>query len=91
MGSSAFCVREQPYLVFLKGGMDATKYMELLDDVLVPFLQETYKTMCRFHQSNASSHTANFTQDYFMESFPMVMDWTPKCSDLNPMKICGES
>lgn len=66
--------------------MDATKCVELLKDMLVPFIQLTYKTMWILQQDNTSPLTAKYTQDYFMESSTVVMNWTAKSPDLNPME-----
>lgn len=54
--------------------------------VVGSFMQATYNTMCRSQQENASPCTAMYTQDHFMESSSVVMDWPAKSPDLNTLR-----
>lgn len=70
-----FCWRGMPELVIVPGKMNAQCYIDVLDEVLLPWIEQTYAGEWRFQQENAPVHTGNVTQEYFMSQGIPVIDW----------------
>jgi len=69
-------------------------YVEILDDFLVPELQNcpSYNQRTWFQQDGATSHTFNTSMPRVRELFPQKLisrrgdkNWSPRSPDLNPM------
>ena len=72
--------------VIFTGILTATRYTDILDAALLPFIEEHYPTHHRFQQDNNPKHTSRWAQSYFKES---DINWlkTPASSpDLNPIE-----
>ena len=70
-------------LVLLKGRRDSQKYIQMLKDHLLPFVETKER---EFQQDNADNSYFEATRAFFQESNMQVMDW-PACSpDLNPIE-----
>ena len=50
---------------FVGGNLNADRYIELLNDVLLPFREAHHPAYCKFQQDGASSHTAKATRRVF--------------------------
>lgn len=72
-------------LVPLTGTMNATKYRAILQENLVPFL-ENQPLAKQFISSNAPAHTAIATTTYLSENCVEVLQWPPFSPDLNPIE-----
>ena len=73
-------------VVIFSGIMNATRYTDILDGALVPFIEGHYPTSHRFQQDNDPKHTSRWAQNYFQEK---NINWwkTPASSpDLNPIE-----
>ena len=66
-------------IVIFTGILTATRYTDILDVVLLLFIEEHYPTHHRFQQDNDPRHTSRWSQDYFQEK---NINWwkTPACS-----------
>jgi hypothetical protein len=68
--------------------MDTTRYLEVLNECLIPTIENqgfSHRDFA-FQQDNASCHTARPVYDWFTEEDMEVLDW-PACSpDLNPIE-----
>ena len=79
-GISAFGKTE---LMLLKGRQDFQKYIQILKDHLIPFVETKEH---EFQQDNAPIHVSEATRSFLQESNTQVMDW-PACSPgLNPIE-----
>ena len=73
-------------IVIFTGIMNATRYTDILDASLVPFIETHYPSNHRFQQDNDPKHTSRWAQNYFEEK---QINWwkTPASSpDLNPIE-----
>ena len=73
-------------MVIFSGIMNATRYTDILDGALVPFIEGHYPTSHRFQQDNDPKHTSRWAQNYLQEK---NINWwkTPVSSpDLNPIE-----
>ena len=71
--------------------MEATLYTKILDQMLVPFINEVYPSSHKFMADNDPKHTSRYAQSYLEEK---GINWwrTPAESpDLYPIEKCGTS
>ena len=73
-------------VVIFTGVLTATRYTDILDSALVPFLTQNFPTTHRFQRDNDPKHTSRWAQRYFEQN---QINWwrTPASSpDLNPIE-----
>ena len=73
-------------IAIFTGIMTATRYTQILDAALLPFIHDVFPSGFRFQQDNDPKHSAHFTCDYLAEN---NINWwrTPAESpDLNPIE-----
>ena len=73
-------------VVIFSGILNATRYINISDAALIPFIESHYRTSHRFQQDNDPKHTSQWAQNYFQEK--SIYWWkTPVLSpDLNPIE-----
>lgn len=81
-----FSWRGKPDLAFISGKMNASGYVDVLDKILLPWVEQTFYGEWRFQQDNAPVHTAAVTKDFFMTQDMRVIDWPARSPDLNPIE-----
>ena len=72
-------------IVVFKGTLNSTRYCEILESGLLPFLHKTFPDGYRFRQDNDPKHTSNYTKNFLLKN---SVDWwrtPPDSSDLNPI------
>lgn len=65
--------------------MNAQKYIQLLEDTLLPELQVADAQMV-FMQDNAPCHKAKIVMDFFDTNHVNIMDWPAQSPDMNPIE-----
>ena len=55
-------------IVVFTGILNATRYTDILDAALLPFIENHYPTDHRFQQDNDPKHTRRWAQQYFEEN-----------------------
>ena len=73
-------------MVIFTGIMNVTRYTDILDVALVPFIEAHYPSGHRFQQDNDPKHTSHWAQNYFQDK---DINWwkTPASSpDLSPIE-----
>ena len=73
-------------IVIFTGIMNATRYTDILDASLVPFIQGHYPDGHRFQQDNDPKHTSRWAQDYFNRKEIKWWKTPPSSADLNPIE-----
>ena len=72
-------------LVAIEGSMNSEKYIELLQDHVIPELQVAGQPMV-FMQDNAPCHKSRATMTFMDENNIELLDWPPQSPDLNPIE-----
>ncbi len=90
-----------PLLIFHKGGINASDYIRILQDGLLPFVEKLNSVHAKpnddnirvatmgkytFMQDNAPIHKAIATKGFFHDHCIAVMDWPANSPDLNPIE-----
>ena len=66
--------------------MTATRYTDILESALVPFLQEVFLDGHWFQQDNDLKHCARHTKAFFETENINLWATTPESPDLNPIE-----
>ncbi len=76
------------HLAEVEGRMDANQYVDILEDNLLPSLEESGISMedVIFQQDNDPKHTSNKAKKWMEDSNINVLDWPPQSPDLNPIE-----
>jgi transposase len=71
-------------MVQLEDRVDATQYIEVLKEYLIPVIHQYFNGQpCIFQQDGASIHTAHAVTDFFKDHNIQVLEWPPHSPDLN--------
>lgn len=82
----AFSVRGTAQLCFVAPRTNATRYTEMLEDALIPYLEDVMDEGAIFQQDNASIHTARVTKAWLSSRDIQVLEWAACSPDLNPIE-----
>ncbi len=73
-------------IVFIDSNFNAEGYINVLEDVLLPFIEEKYggdDHWSTFQHDNASRHKTNITLEWLFDTGIKVLPWPAKSPDLN--------
>ncbi|GBM87809.1 Transposable element Tc3 transposase [Araneus ventricosus] len=83
---TAFGFNGQVGLAFLDGRQNSPKYIETLENHLMPFAENIGRRNWEYQHDNAHIHTSNATKNYINSKNVTVLEWPPMTSDLNPIE-----
>ncbi|CDF34343.1 unnamed protein product [Chondrus crispus] len=72
-------------LAFLVGSQDGQKYVQTLQEYLVPFSEDLPVTWT-FMQDGAPGHRSRLAKDWLYDNFVSLLDWPAYSPDLNPIE-----
>ena len=73
-------------LVRLQTRVNAQIYKNIVQDHVVPIIQNSGFDRATFMQDNAPCHKAKMVMSYLSERYFEIMDWPPQSTDLNPIE-----
>ena len=73
-------------LVRLQTRVNAQIYKNIVQDHVVPIIQNSGFDRATFMQDNAPYHKAKVVMSYLSEQYFEIMDWPPQSPDLNPIE-----
>ena len=83
---ACFSYEGKSQLYFVEGNLDSSKYCTILEQTMLPFLENNHTNGAVFQQDNASCHVSEYTKKWFFDMDVNFMDW-PACSpDQNPIE-----
>eukprot|EP00171_Calliarthron_tuberculosum_P004954 IDg4954t1 len=66
--------------------LDHKKYINLLENNLIPYVENNFSSSCVFQQDNAPCHAAAETKKFVFDVGIDLMDWPAVSPDLNPIE-----
>ena len=63
--------------------LGSTGYCTILENVLFPFAEDKHSHGWSFHKDNASIHTSNYIEQFFLDTDTEVLEWPSHSLDLN--------
>jgi transposase len=81
-----FCRDRLGPLVVIDGRITGERYKALLEEYLLPFMNELGAADYTFQDDNAAAHTANVVKRWKEENLPKVLAWPAQSPDLNPIE-----
>lgn len=73
-------------IFWIKDIMDATAYVKILQEVMLPYAEEEMPLKWIFMQDNDPKHTSRKAKNWFVENKVEVMNWPAQSPDLNPIE-----
>jgi len=75
-------------LAEVEGRMDADQYVAILEDHLVPSIEESgiFEEEAIFQQDNDPKHTSKKAKKWMEDHNISLLDWPPQSPDLNPIE-----
>lgn len=83
---AAFSFTGKTPLCIISTRMDSNKYIQLMEEVLIPFADENMDDSMIYQQDNASCHVSKVTKAFFTESNIPLLEWPALSPDLNPIE-----
>ncbi|GBM41448.1 Transposable element Tc3 transposase [Araneus ventricosus] len=83
---AAFGFKGKVALAFLDGRQNSSKYIEILENHLMPFAENISGGNWEYQHDNAPIHTSNATKNYLNSKNVTVLKWPPMSPELNPIE-----
>ncbi|GBM52657.1 Transposable element Tc3 transposase [Araneus ventricosus] len=84
---AAFSFSGQVGLAFLDGRQNSPKYIETLENHLMPFAENIGGRNWQYQQDDAPIHYSNATKNYLNSKNVAVLEWPPMSPDLNVSNV----
>jgi len=81
-----FCRDRLGPLVVVEGRITGERYKALLEEYLIPFMNELGAEDYTFQDDNAAAHTANVVKRWKEENLSNLLQWPAQSPDLNPIE-----
>lgn len=82
----AFSYHGKLKLCFVPPKMNSEMYTEMLDDVLIEYLESKNEIEFIYQQDNASIHVSSKSKEFFSSRSISLMEWPARSPDLNPIE-----
>ncbi|GBM68135.1 hypothetical protein AVEN_6027-1 [Araneus ventricosus] len=83
---AAFGFNGQVGLAFLDCRQNSPKYVETLENHLLPFAANIGGRNWEYQHDNAPTHTSSARKNELNSKNVTVLEWLPMCPDLNPIE-----
>lgn len=83
---AAFCAKGCMEIQFVPSRMKSSDYIQVLENALVPFLNEQDSNQWIFQQDNARIHVSRETKAWFALKGIEVMNWPAYSPEINPIE-----
>lgn len=82
----AFSTKGKVTLCFVSNRMNSESYTDVLEDALVPYLEDVAGESFIFQQDNASIHVSRHSKDWLEARGIPTLPWPANSPDLNPIE-----
>ncbi len=76
----------QTTLAVVRGSINSNRYIEILQEHLLPSAISLYGDAWRLQQDNATPHVSKSTRNWLAENVPQVLVWPANSPDLSPIE-----
>ncbi|GBM55076.1 Transposable element Tc3 transposase [Araneus ventricosus] len=83
---AAFGFKDIVGLPFLDGRQNSPKYIETLENHLMPFAENIGGRNWKYQHDNTPIHTSNATNNYLNSKNVTALEWPPMSPDLNSIE-----
>lgn len=70
----------------IKKIMDQHLYVQILEEIMLPYAEEEMPLIWVFQQDNDPKHTSKLAKQWFLANRVNVMEWPAQSPDLNPIE-----
>ncbi|KAK2581558.1 hypothetical protein KPH14_005209 [Odynerus spinipes] len=83
---AAFSYSSKTPLCKISTRMNSEKYIDLLEDCLIPFIEDNHEENVVYQQDNAAIHTSKKSREWFRQKDLPLLNWPARSPDLNPIE-----